>query len=1271
MSDASHSSYEQIAERLLDAFDRSWRQGMTPPSINSFIADAREQGVDGEGLLRELILIDLEYRWKLPDRAKTHPLGSAPGDRPSAQDYVALYPSLKDFHTLSSEVQRYREKFDANQVPATKTSSWRSEHVATEVKPIADRRAVEPPQHSNNAPTNNAPTSPTGFHPADPRLRLGQFNPLTASEILKQRYRRIELIGQGAFGEVWRAEDTALQRTVAIKSLLASEKSAEAVARMLYEAQAAAAVNHPHLVTVFDVIQDDHGLHLVMEWAPGKPFDEWIKTNPAHEQMMASLADVADALQAVHLAGLIHCDLKPANILVVADGYVKLTDFGLAVREYNQRQLSGKLFGTPLYLSPEQVRGENHRLDGRADIWALGVILYRILTHRYPFQGQTQNELFDEIEFRAAKPPRQIEAHVSEDLEAICLKCLRKKPEDRFATAADLAQALRRTLQNNNPRSATANTHSTSSQSTIPQPAQRMVGRDEITEEVVRILTQTTDRLVTLTGPGGMGKTRLATALSTRLSEHFDHHVHWVELADVRDAGGVCRAVRAALGLPAPKGEESATLIADALQLREASLLVLDNCEQAVEPIAKLVSKWLSSVRTLSILATSQAILGVGGERRISLEPLEYPSEAATIFERSRPIQNYAAIELFLARATQAGYRWNESSTDWDAIAEICRRLEGLPLAIELAAARLPLLGVPGILNKLRHSFDILKSSRRDLPSRQQTLEAAVSWSVSLLNPLERKVLKLLAMLPASMPIDLVEGVIEAIFPEAISGLEIVQELEERSLVRRRDAQETIWIDLLSSVRRHALTLSDTIPQQAAIDVALKHIDYWKRHSLPPDSERRDAVAANLWQASQTCIRAQHFDAAATAGKMVDDLTADHASASLRVERLIELLRNLGNTTLEPARLAELLICLGHAQRDFGDGTQAYTSATKALQLLEPQHVCATAAHTLLADVHFDAAEYAKAREAAETSLAEYTSRDDHSGGARCLGLLGRIAWRTGNLEQAHRHFEAALERAERVANPALRSEIIRDQGNVLLLHGQPEAALEKFLRAEKLAVQASDRRAVRQAIVSHAAALAELGKYAQADELYAEAERLSRLLGDRRGLAMVLNNRGLAFVDQGMMEPALQALEAAEVLYRQVGHHAGSTICLAAQGAAYLCGEQPSQALNLLERALHQLTSVAGSLHEAVIHIDRAAALQRLGDLFSAEQDLLIAQATLERLHATQSPEGFLCAAQFALLRHDAAWKTRALEIARALKISSEHPRQRLRDTYQKLHVG
>ena len=267
-------------------------------------------------------------------------------------------------------------------------------------------------------------------------------------------YRLIAPIGAGGMGEVWKAEDTRLDRVVAIKILpLSVSADAEATARLRREARTAAQLNHPNIATVHSIEDANGRLFIVMEFVDGEPLSKVIKRGPMAEAELCRVGrGVADALSEAHAKGIVHRDIKPDNI-IVSGSRVKVLDFGIAKQiavsssdAATQALITqqGMIVGTVHYMSPEQALGKP--LDPRTDIFSLGVVLYEAATGRRPFQGETITETMTQIIRDEAEEPSRVNPGVSPALNAIIQRCLRKNREQRFATATDLGQALERQL---------------------------------------------------------------------------------------------------------------------------------------------------------------------------------------------------------------------------------------------------------------------------------------------------------------------------------------------------------------------------------------------------------------------------------------------------------------------------------------------------------------------------------------------------------------------------------------------------------------------------------------------------------------------------------------------------------------------------------------------------------------------------------------------------------------------------------------------------------
>jgi non-specific serine/threonine protein kinase len=545
--------------------------------------------------------------------------------------------------------------------------------------------------------------------------------------VFQNRYRLESELGQGGMGVVYRAHDTLLDRPVAIKMLTRPGLGSESRARLLREARAVASLNHPNIVSVYDAGQTEGVSFIIMELVEGGTLPgDGSKTI---QEIVDIARQVCVALEHAHAHGIVHRDLKPENVLITPDGSPKLMDFGLARSPIASRLTSEEtIIGTVYYLAPEQALGRE--VDGRTDLYSLGVMLYELITGRLPFEGDDPLAVISQHLHAPVESPRTYRPDLPPALEAIILKLLAKEPANRYASAQEVGLALSGFAGAGVPEATNRIPNN------LPVQLSSFIGRKDEIAEVRQLLANA--RLVTLTGAGGSGKTRLASQVARELLENYPDGVWLIELAALSDPALVTQAAASILQVREQSNRSLSETLADFIHSRKM-LIVLDNCEHLIGACANLAESLLSSCSNLRILVTSREAIGITGEIAWSVPTLSSPDPqqlqgpfASPNSELAEPLvlelMQYESIRLFVDRAAAVQPSFRLSGRNGLAVAQICHRLDGIPLAIELAAARLRALSVDQIAARLDDRFNLLTVGSRTALPRHQTLRATIDW---------------------------------------------------------------------------------------------------------------------------------------------------------------------------------------------------------------------------------------------------------------------------------------------------------------------------------------------------------------------------------------------------------------------------------------------------------------------------------------------------------------------------------------------------------------
>jgi non-specific serine/threonine protein kinase len=763
----------------------------------------------------------------------------------------------------------------------------------------------------------------------------------------------------------------------------------------------------------------------------------------------------------------------------------------------------------------------------------------------------------------------------------------------------------------------------------LPQQLTSFVGREREVSQLQQLIASL--RLVTLTGMGGSGKTRLALEVASCLLDEYPDGVWLIDLSALTDPALVAQSVASTLGVrEEPNTDPLAGLVKHLQPLQ--TLLVLDNCEHLLAACSSLADTLLRACGRLDILATSRQALGVAGELAWPMPALSVPEPRQQLTLDS--LAKYEAVRLFVERARMKRQDFRVTEENVQAIAQLCYRLDGIPLAIELAAARMKLLSVQQIVERLDARFRLLVSSDQALPLRQQTLQALIDWSYDLLSDGERRLLRSLSVFAGGFSLEAVEALWEGSGPDA-DVLDILSQLVDKSLVLMDEQDGRARYRMLETIRQYAAERLDHTGE--AEEVRQSHARFFVHMAEDAEPHLRGPDQAK-WRA-QLDKELDNLRAALTwASEGSPDEPGSRIEVGLRIASALYLFWQTHNYLGEGRAWLESL--LARPESEMVDGVDK-TVLARAFSR-------AGFTTTLYS-------EHAKARLYNERSLALYRQLGDKLGIAAALNGLGNAAMDLPDYEAAKSYYEESL---------AIR----REQGNT-----------------EAVALSLNNLGLV----------AARTGDYDEAVRLGGEALHIMRGLGNQRQASWLLRNLGWAkmwrgdydeaepmfieslqaFNELGMTNQLAGCLQGLAVIALRRGRPRKATLLLGAAlgtNETYLNGLDPGKRRDY-ERTLHDLRSALG---DSLFHtlFEQGKTLPWEEALTYEEQGTTpsSAQASPPELHATVTQAGpnSLSERELEVLRLVAQGKSNP-QIANELFLSVNTVQVHLRRIYAKLGVA
>ena len=688
----------------------------------------------------------------------------------------------------------------------------------------------------------------------------------------------------------------------------------------------------------------------------------------------------------------------------------------------------------------------------------------------------------------------------------------------------------------------------------LPVQLTSFVGREE---EMKQIRSKLNDaRLLTLTGPGGTGKTRLALQVAADVIDHFANGVWFVELDAIRDPGLLPQEILLSLGVKEEAKQNAEQTLLEHLNKKEL-LLVLDNCEHLIGSCSILAEKILKSSAGIRILATSREALRCQGEQTHHTLSLSAPDPKE--IHTPEKITQYEAVRLFIERALVANPKFRVNNDNAAAVAAICHRLDGIPLAIELAAARTKILSPEKIHERLDDRFSLLTGGRRTAIPRQQTLRAMIDWSYDLLNDEEKDLWSMLSVFSGGWTLEAAETVCHSGNSDVI---DLLQNLREKSIVIFDESSDRYR--MLETIRQYG---DEKLKSGGRVDeVTDRHLEYFKSAASEagenlkgPDMKTwlalTEAESGNIEKAFSHSMASSRFeDALMIAGAMgyYWELRGIYSEGRHRLESALDAGRDIGGD--KRARALVHAGRLAHIQGDIETAKARYSESLSIFRQSGNQAGIAAALKNF-GLLSYEQGEYRRSEELHEEALEMFRRSNDKRGTAYSLNDYGAVLIEQGKFERAKQILEEGLVIHRQINDKRGAAFCLNNLASICSEQAEYEKAIEYLSENSKIFQELGDKRGEAYSINSLGNLALNSCNYDEAYNYLSKAAEIFREIGDRRGTAFALCSLGNTAFHRGDAVHAGELLEESISIFKATDDKAGKAFALFTYGGVLLKG--------------------------------------------------------------------------------------------------------------------